>query len=657
MNSNPAVVGATIAIVCLSVAVDPGDLLVGQEDLIALEAQAMKTAVARIAPSVLRVETFGSQQRAGRQLLNSRVTSAVVVSEDGYLLSSAFQFAGQPSSILVTLPSGKRAAAQIVARDRSRMLVMLKVKTDEKLTIPEVVPRTQMRVGQWTLAVGRTFEKSRPNRSVGILSAVNRIWGKAIQTDAKISPANYGGPLIDIDGRALGILVPMSPQQQSEIAGAEWYDSGIGFAVPLADMVPHLEQLKRGENLKPGLLGVSLKPGDIYSLPAEIAAVQPKSPAYDAKLQVADVIVEVDAQPITRQVQLRHALGRHYAGDKIAMTIQRGEQRIVASLTLVDHLEPYAHPFLGLLPTRARVADDPGIRIRFVYPDSPAASVGLGSGDQILAIAGKTVRSPRDAYAVLGSFEPGSKLSLQVLKSGRREELALVATSLPTPIPSKLPPLAPLTPVADENRPPTGVVAIQIPEEPNDCVALVPDNYVATVRHGLVIWLHPSGQFDQDQLVDRWQTHCQDNRLILLMPQAANQRRWVPTEVDFVRKAIDEIRKAYQIDDARIVVHGHQAGGVLAYMVAFSQRDLVRAVAAIDSGIPRRLRIPANDPIQRLAVYAAYDQKSPQAARAKAALTRLRELKYPVTTRQASGYLSNAQLDELVRWIDTLDRF
>ena len=69
-----------------------------------------------------------------------------------------------------------------------------------------------MTVGQWAIAVGRTYEQPEPNLSVGVISATNRIWSKAIQTDAKISPSNYGGPLIDIHGRVLGVLVPLSPQ-------------------------------------------------------------------------------------------------------------------------------------------------------------------------------------------------------------------------------------------------------------------------------------------------------------------------------------------------------------------------------------------------------------------------------------------------------------
>ncbi len=153
----------------------------------------------------------------------------LIVSEDGYILSSAFAFAGKPSSILVTLPSGKRVSATIVARDTSRMLVLLKVAADEPLPVPTQVPRQELSVGQWTIAVGRTYPDSFPNVSVGILCAINRVWGKAVQTDAKVSPSNYGGPLIDIRGRVIGMLVPLSPQQEGEFAGAEWYDSGIGF--------------------------------------------------------------------------------------------------------------------------------------------------------------------------------------------------------------------------------------------------------------------------------------------------------------------------------------------------------------------------------------------------------------------------------------------
>src|SRR6185369_7287390 len=101
--------------------------------------------------------------------------------------------------------------ARLIARDEARKLVLLKIETPKKLPIPVAAPESEAIVGHWTVAVGRTFDAVSPNISVGILSAVHRIWGRALQTDAKISASNYGGPLVDLQGRVLGVLVPLSP--------------------------------------------------------------------------------------------------------------------------------------------------------------------------------------------------------------------------------------------------------------------------------------------------------------------------------------------------------------------------------------------------------------------------------------------------------------
>src|SRR5262245_710641 len=104
-----------------------------QTDLSLQEEQAIRAAADRVAPSVVRIETIGGLERVGKVLVNTGPTTGLIVSEDGYVISSAFNFVQQPASILVTLPNGARAAAQIVARDHSRMLVLLKVATSEKL--------------------------------------------------------------------------------------------------------------------------------------------------------------------------------------------------------------------------------------------------------------------------------------------------------------------------------------------------------------------------------------------------------------------------------------------------------------------------------------------------------------------------------------------
>ncbi|MDP6723298.1 MAG: trypsin-like peptidase domain-containing protein, partial [Pirellulaceae bacterium] len=175
---------ATLLLAVASYVPDSG----ADDDLIELEERALQAAVAKVAPSVVRIETFGGLERVGKFIVGDGPTTGLVVSEDGYVISSAFNFVQKPDSILVTVGDGSRAAAEIVARDQSRMLVLLKVNTEVKLVLPTVLPRDELVVGQWALAVGRTLDPKIPNTSTGILSAKNRIWGKAVQTDAKVSP-------------------------------------------------------------------------------------------------------------------------------------------------------------------------------------------------------------------------------------------------------------------------------------------------------------------------------------------------------------------------------------------------------------------------------------------------------------------------------------
>jgi serine protease Do len=629
-----------------------------QLDIVALEEAAMKAAAARAADWVVRIETLGGREKVDDVLVGTGPTTGVIVSPDGYILSSAFNFIQQPASILVTLPGGKRVAAKVVARDQSRMLVLLKAQTDEMLPTPVVAPRESLRVGQWTIALGRTYDGP-PTVSVGVLSALNRIWGKAVQTDAKISPSNYGGPLIDLHGRAIGILVPLSPFEQGEVAGAEWYDSGIGFAIPLADVLPRLEEMKQGRDLSPGLLGVSLKGADIYADEPVIAAVPAKSPAAKAGLKVGDKIAEIDGQPIVRQAQLKHALGRRYALDVVRIAALRGDERIEVDVELAAKIEPYAHPFLGVLPLRDPPADAKGIGVRYVYAGSPADKAGITTSDRLLAIDGKELTTPLAAQELLAAYEPGGKVKVTLAESGEKREVEVSLAALPSEAPGELPAAwSSEAALPAENAPATGVVQIKLPEEANECVAYVPTSYDGQSPHGLIVWLAAPGDFNQEKLVERWRDLCQEHRFILLAPQPLDKARWSPTEVDFLGKAIDNVVANYAIDKARIVAHGYQAGGAMAYLVAFARRDVVRGVAPIDAAFPLRTRPPENDPVQRLAIYAGVAEKSKLAEPIQAAIDKLREMKFPVTVRKTgeARYLNDEELAELVRWADALDR-
>jgi len=635
------------------------------QPLFELEEQAIKAAVQRVAPSVVRIETVGGLERIGELLVGTGPTTGLVVDAEGYIISSAFNFAQKPDSILVTLPSGKRQAARLVATDRSRLLVLLKVESEEPLTPAEAAPEREVRVGQWAIAVGRAFEAERPNASVGIVSAKGRIWSRALQTDAKISPNNYGGPLVDIRGRVLGVLVPMSPQETEDVAGVEWYDSGIGFAVPLETVLSNLPRMKEGQDLHTGLLGVSFKASDLNAKVAEIAVAAPTGPAFKAGFRKGDKIVEVGGQAVERHAQLKHALGPLYSGESVRIVALRGDERIDREVTLAEKIDPYVTPFLGVLPIRpvgkAEEGEAGGVTIRYVYPDSPAAKAGLQAGDRVQAIAGTKVNTAAQMREQLQPLAPGESVALEAVRGEQTLLVNATLTTLPESVPGELPPAydsAALV-AAEGAKPATGLVPIKLPEFENECQALVPDDFRADVPHGLVIWLHAPGGTKDEELVALWKPLCEKYDFILLAPKSADATRWQPTELGFVRRAADAVAKTYSIDPTRIAVHGHQAGATMAYLFGVMNIDLVRAVAAVDSPLPRLSQLPQPDPVNRQAFYTTLATKSEQVAAVEAGIERLRGLKYSVVVQEVgeqARYLTAEELEGLVRWLDSLDR-
>jgi len=626
------------------------------------EEDAIRAAVDHVAPSVVSIQTIGASGLVEGMLPASGLATGLIVSRDGLIVSSAYTFAHRPTAILVTIGDKKNIPARLVATDRSRSIVLLKVDlepgTGTRLLVPEPAPVSEMVPGAWAIAVGRTLDPQHPSISAGIVSAVGRIWGKAIQTDAKISPVNYGGPLVDIHGRVLGVLVPMSPMDSGETAGAEWYDSGIGFAVPLADIFDVIPKLAKGGDLHPGLLGVALKGKDLFAQPPVIAACRPGTPAYEAGLRRGDKIVSVAGKEVMNQAQMRHLVGPLYAGDKVKMTVERDKKRIDADITLVDKLPPYTQAMLGVLPMRTP-SKDPGVVIRHVFPGGAAAKAGIRAGDRIEKIDGQSIKDLAAAREALDMLAPGQKVEVVLQRQSKPLTLAVELKGTSETIPVELPPAIPAA--AAKEIPAAGsVIDIKIPELPNDCFAYVPPRAEDAPPFGLLIDLAPPGKFDKDQAAAAWKSYCDATGTILLMPRPREADRWQPDEVELLVRAAGQIVDKYDIDTGRLAAVGHQGGGVLALLTAFNRLGMLQGVAAIDAALPASVSPPAVEPPNRLALLLGHAADGPVAASLSRQIPRLRELGYPVTEMtlpRVGGNLDAGQQQALTRWLDSLDRF
>ncbi|HEV7225839.1 MAG TPA: PDZ domain-containing protein [Pirellulales bacterium] len=646
------------AAVCLVCGVIVSSARADDADLSAREERAMRAAVERVAPSVVAIETVGGRQRAGQAIVGAGPTTGLIISPDGYIVSSAFDFSPKPASIVVRLPGGARLPARLVATDHNRMLVLLKVEAEDALPAPEAVPESEVQIGQWAIAVGRTFDGGQPNVSVGIVSALDRVWGKAVQTDAKISPNNYGGPLVDIRGRVLGVLAPLSPTKGAEATSVEWYDSGIGFAVPMGQIQQIFPRLKTGEDLKPGLMGVSLAGRDMYADAPIIASCRPNSPAYKAGIKAGDKIVQLAGRDIVRQSQMMYELNRRYAGDPVKVAVLRGEKRLEFDLELVDHLDPYQRPFFGILPRRGPVEAPDGVLVRYVYPDSPAAKAGVRPGDKLVAAAGKPVKHRYELVEIAAAIESGQNVAMEIVRGDERIKFDAVWSTEPETVPAELPPAVAEREAFADERPAVGSFSVKVPEFKNDALAYVPADYDPRLRYAVLTWFPSSGDFKDEDVLARWKAHCDRQGLILLAPKPAEQGKWQKGDLEFAAKALDQLRAVYQTDSLRVAAGGHELGGALAYALAFAHRDQLRGVAAVDA--PLAEPPPENDPVYRLDFYVTRAKGSKSAPAIEAALKALGERKYAVCVRdqgEQGRELNDEELGELLRWLDTLDKF
>ncbi len=580
-----------------------GESLAGDPPLDEQEQQAFHAAADFSQDCVVQVETFGGQEIVNKQFVASGPSTGTILTPDGWIVTSIFQFRGQPASITVVLPDEQRKAAKLVARDHSRELALLKIDTDKPLKAAVASDRGSWQVGQWSIALGKTFDYKVASRSVGILSAQGRIWNKAIQTDAKISPQNYGGPLIDLRGRVMGILVPINPGIATEGEVEQWYDSGVGFAVPLADILERLPRLQRGEDIYPGKAGFRSQSPDEFSPEIVLSGVTPGSPAAKSGMRAGDRIVAAGPnreglKAVGMHSELKHVMGTLDAEQSMVFEVERDGTKKQFEVNLVKELPTYREPFLGVVVDASSPPTAP--RVIAVVPNSPAEKAGIEVGESIVSVGEWTMDEKTQLDARIAFLDYREPIALKLEKNGNSR---LVEVSLePHPERDIEWPMVKVAVAENATEPKGAKGTVQLPlgDVKNKAFAIVPSNYSDAIPHGLLIVFAEAGGQDQKQWADAWELFARDNRWIIVVNQSADEKAWSLEEVEIGVRLRSYIATNYTVDRRRICVGGISSGMLPGLILGLQGAETYRGVWLCNAKIPARARVPATEPLKSI---------------------------------------------------------
>ncbi len=295
----------------------------------------------KIGPSVVFIETQATRVEGGgifgqaTQEMEGEA-SGVVIDSDGYIVTNNHVVEGA-TDIKVTLSDNREFTAEVVGADPGSDLAVLKIPATG-LIAAGWGDSDQMEAGDMVLAIGNPYGLDR-TVTFGIISAKNRRnvanspTQEFLQTDAAVNPGNSGGPLVNMAGEVIGI--------NTAIIGPSY--QGISFALPSNTAKQVYAQLKQGQHVVRGWLGVSMA-----TLNAELARqlglksthgalvreALRNSPADKAGIHAGDVITEWDGQAVDDPTLLRLLVARTKVGTKVPVVVMRGGEEVKLDVTV-----------------------------------------------------------------------------------------------------------------------------------------------------------------------------------------------------------------------------------------------------------------------------------------------------------------------------------
>ncbi|NNE52853.1 MAG: PDZ domain-containing protein [Sulfitobacter sp.] len=368
-------------------------------------------------------ERFFRDPFAEKPRVQNSLGSGVILSEDGIVVSN-YHVVGMATEIRVVLNDRREFTARVLLGDEEADLALLQIEAETPLPYLPLRDSETVEVGELALAIGNPFGVGQTVSS-GIVSGLARSrtggnhsgLGYFIQTDAPINPGNSGGALIDMAGRLIGI--------NTSILTRSGGSNGIGFAIPADLVAAFVEQARTGATAfgRPwagiagqpvdadmaGPLGLD-RPGGVI-----VSGVHQASPFRAAGLQVGDVIVAVDGQPVNTPAEMVYRMSVAGLGKTARVTrIRGGEvQEIEVALIAAPDQPPRMLLELGertLLPGLQVARINPAViaemnlplealGVVVTEPGRFGRRVGLRRGDIILAINGIEISETDEAAA------------------------------------------------------------------------------------------------------------------------------------------------------------------------------------------------------------------------------------------------------------------
>ena len=384
--------------------------------------------------------------------------SGFIISPDGYIVTNNHVI-DKAMDIKVTLDDGTELPAKLIGADPKSDLAVVKIDAKKTLATISWGDSDALKLGDQILAIGNPFGIG-TTVTAGIVSARGRDlhsgpYDDFIQIDAPINHGNSGGPLVDGDGKVVGINTAIYSPNGGSV--------GVGFAIPSDQARAIVAKLIKSGSIEHGFIGVQIQPvtADVANAigldkpeGALVAGVNGDTPAAKAGIKTGDVITALGGKAVTSPRDLSRMVADLAPGDREEVTVWRRGQSKDLRLTIGENGQdqqdsaqagkegPAAHkvPTIGIgladITNDVRQAlnlpeTETGAVIESVSPDKPAADAGLQPGDIIVAVNQQPVKSADEAKAaVADAGKAGRKAVLLLIQRGEDKTFVTVPFSI-----------------------------------------------------------------------------------------------------------------------------------------------------------------------------------------------------------------------------------